>query len=168
MLSWWIAGTLVRGWAVVAASGGGLLALIAAGRAILLWLKDLRPGATSINVARAANIAGLILGFLFLLLCATFVQVVVFYGGGFLTGTPPVNEPEIWATQSAARLGLLALPFLLYIILTGWQSRLPQRVLAAQLLPRPVDAQLCERRQRRARLPARTRWRRTRQARSTR
>ena len=119
MLSWWIAGTVIQGWAMFAASSGGLLAFIAAGRALLLWLKDLRPGAASINVVRVANIAGLILAFVFLLLCATFVQVVVFYGGGFTTGTPPVNEPEIWATQSAARLGLLALPCLLYVIFTG-------------------------------------------------
>ena len=119
MLSWWIAGTVTQGWTYFAASGGGLLVVIAAGRALLLWLKDLRPGAASINVVRVANIAGLILGFLFLLFCTTFVQVVVFYGGGFTTGTPPVNEPEIWATQSAARLGLLALPCLLYVIVTG-------------------------------------------------
>ena len=119
MLSWWIAGTVIQGWAMFAASGGGLLVFIAVGRALLLWLKDLRPGAASINVVRVANVAGLILAFVFLLLCATFVQVVVFYGGGFTTGTPPVNEPEIWATQSAARLGLLALPCLLYVIFTG-------------------------------------------------
>lgn len=119
MLSWWIAGTLIRGWTVFAASGGGLLVLIATSRATLLWLKDLRPGAVNINLARVANIAGLILGFLFLLLCATFVQVVVFYGGGFTTGPPPVNEPEIWATQSVARLVLVALPCLIYILLTG-------------------------------------------------
>ena len=118
-LSWWIAGTLVQGWAAFAASGGGLLVLIVAGRAILLWLKDSKPSANSINVARAANIAGLILGLLFLLLCATVVQIVVFYAGGFALGAPSAQEYEIWAAQSGARLGMLALPCLLYIVFTG-------------------------------------------------
>lgn len=118
-LSWWIAGTVIQGWAAFAASGGGLLLLVAGGRALLLWLKDLRPSGAKLNVARLANIAGLLLAFLFLLFCATVVQVIVFYGGGFTTGAPPVNEPEIWATQSAARLVLLALPCVIYIIFTG-------------------------------------------------
>ena len=119
MASWWIAGKISAGWSAFAAGSSGLLALIVGGRALLKWLKDSSVTGGNFNIARIANVAGLLLAFLFLLFCATVVQMVVFYGGGFKDETLRVGEPELWAAQAYSRWILLALPCLLYVLLTG-------------------------------------------------
>jgi hypothetical protein len=117
--SWWIAGQVKRGWSAFAAGGSGMLALIVIGRALLKWLKDSAVAGGSPNMLRIAKAAGLVLAFLFLLFCCSFAQVVVFYGGGFIEGTPLDNDPEIVASQSMTRWLLLFVPAAAYVLLTG-------------------------------------------------
>ncbi len=120
MASWHIGGLVTRGWSAFAMGGSGLLVLIAIGRSLLKWLKDSSVAGGGVNVKRAANVAGLLLAFLFILLCASFMQVVVFYGGGFSSAQQNVREPEVWAAQAWARWLFLLVPSLLYVAATGW------------------------------------------------
>ncbi len=99
------------------------LTLLLVGRALLKWLKDSQVAGGSVNLVKVANAAGWLMAFLFFLVCAVFVQLVVFYGMGFTDRPPSVFEPEIWAKQSLSRLVWLALPCALYIFLTGSNLR---------------------------------------------
>ena len=119
MGSWWMAGIISKGWTAFVAGGSGLLLLVVAGRAILKWLKDSAVAGGTFNIARLANIAGIVLGVLLLLFCASFVQSVVFYAGGFSGVAQPVGEPERWAAQALPRWILVAVPCFLYVLLTG-------------------------------------------------